>query len=89
LHIDVGLPDEAARRSIFEIHLRGRPVEAEVSAEMLAFGTQGWSGAQIAEWCRRAALRAVARAIATGDALLILADDFAAALEASDTEHGF
>jgi hypothetical protein len=31
----------------------------------------------------------VARAIATGDALLILADDFAAALEASDTEHGF
>lgn len=89
LHIDVGLPDEAARQSIFEIHLRGRPVETKVSADMLAVGTQGWSGAQIAEWCRRAALRAVARAIATGEALLILADDFAAALEASDAEHGF
>jgi transitional endoplasmic reticulum ATPase len=89
LHIDVGLPDEAARRSIFAIHLRGRPVEPDVSADMLAVGTQGWSGAQIAEWCRRAALRAVARAIATGGDLLILADDFAAALEASDADHGF
>ncbi len=89
LHIDVGLPDEAARRSIFEIHLRGRPVEAAVSAEMLALGTPGWSGAQIAAWCRRAALRAVARAIATGEDLLILGDDFTAALEASDAEHGF
>jgi transitional endoplasmic reticulum ATPase len=86
LHIDIGLPDGDARAAIFAIHLRERPVDPTLSPAILAASADGWSGAAIAEWCRRAALRAVTRAIANGESVLITADDFAAALEAAGWE---
>jgi transitional endoplasmic reticulum ATPase len=84
LHIDIGLPDREARRSIFAIHLRERPLAPDIDADALVAASDGWSGAQIAEWCRRAALRAVTRAIASGGGVLMTADDFQAALDAGD-----
>jgi SpoVK/Ycf46/Vps4 family AAA+-type ATPase len=40
-------PDLDARKSIFEIHLKKLPLEADVSAKYLAEITQGFSGALI------------------------------------------
>lgn len=62
--IELGGPDEEARREIFEIHLKGKPVAPGVSAEELAKGSEGLSGAEIAQVAARAALRAVRRVLA-------------------------
>ncbi|MEK7685107.1 MAG: CDC48 family AAA ATPase [Verrucomicrobiota bacterium] len=62
--IELPLPDEPARREIFEIHLRGRPLTSDIRAGELAAKTPRFSGAQIASVCDHAALRAIRRALA-------------------------
>ncbi|MBI1874668.1 MAG: AAA family ATPase, partial [Acidobacteria bacterium] len=57
--IDISLPDEGARREILEIHLRGKPLAPGINAAELAARTDGFSGADIAGVCQRAALAAV------------------------------
>lgn len=57
--IVIPLPDRKARMEIFRIHLRGRPLDPEVSLERLAAATRGFSGAEIAAACNRAAYRAL------------------------------
>jgi transitional endoplasmic reticulum ATPase len=59
LQIEVPLPDEAARGAIFAVHLGPMPVGERVTAPALAQATEGFSGADIAEVCRRAALYAL------------------------------
>jgi transitional endoplasmic reticulum ATPase len=59
LHLQLPLPDAEARREIFAIHTRGKPLDADVSLDRLAARTEGASGAVIAACCRAAALRAV------------------------------
>lgn len=59
LLLEVPPPDSAGRAKIFEIHLRGRPVAADVSAAELAEETEGFTGADIEAVCQRAALFAV------------------------------
>ncbi len=59
LQIEVPLPDERAREEILAVHLRPMPVGEGVSAANLARATEGFSGADIAEVCRRAALYAL------------------------------
>lgn len=59
LQIEVPLPDEAAREAIFAVHLKPMPLEGGFSAAALARRTEGFSGADIAEVCRRAALHAL------------------------------
>ncbi|MBC7255903.1 MAG: AAA family ATPase, partial [Chloroflexi bacterium] len=59
LQIEVPLPDEAAREAIFAVHLKPMPLEEGFSATALARRTEGFSGADIAEVCRRAALHAL------------------------------
>ncbi|MEM6797188.1 MAG: AAA family ATPase, partial [Acidobacteriota bacterium] len=75
---ELPLPDRGARRSIFEVHLQDRPFVGQLDLESLADRSGGFSGADIAELCRRAATRAVGRAIAQGDP--------EAALEEADLE---
>jgi transitional endoplasmic reticulum ATPase len=53
--IELPMPDREARRAIFAIHLRNRPVAANVSLDTLAKRTDGFSGADIENACRRAA----------------------------------
>ena len=53
--IDLPMPDRDARKAIFAIHLRGRPVAPNVSIDTLAKRTDGFSGADIENACRRAA----------------------------------
>ncbi|MHB9072972.1 MAG: CDC48 family AAA ATPase [Desulfobaccales bacterium] len=56
--------DEADRREIFAVHLRGKPLAKGISAAKLAARTEGLSGAEIAAVCDKAALAAVRRAVA-------------------------
>lgn len=56
--IHVGLPDARERAEIAKVHLRGKPAGAGVSAERIAAGTVGMSGAQIEHVCNEAALLA-------------------------------
>jgi len=45
----VGLPDDAARREIFEILFRKTPVADEVDVDQLVLRTQRYSGAEASE----------------------------------------
>jgi transitional endoplasmic reticulum ATPase len=59
LRLQLQLPDAAARREIFAIHTRGKPLAADVSLDELAAATEGCSPAAIAALCRAAALGAI------------------------------
>jgi SpoVK/Ycf46/Vps4 family AAA+-type ATPase len=62
----VDLPDDAVRRSIFEIHLQRRGhVAAEFALDQLAAASEGFSGAEI----EQALVAAMYRAAETGDKL--------------------
>jgi transitional endoplasmic reticulum ATPase len=64
LRVDLPLPDRAVREQIFEIHLRGRPVERGVTPAWLADQTESFSGAEIEGVCRRALMVTLAERIA-------------------------
>jgi transitional endoplasmic reticulum ATPase len=86
--VKIPLPDAKDRRKIFGIHLRDKPLAARISQAHLVAKTDGFSGADIAAVCNRAALRAVRRAVekykedaAAQDAVLIEKADIEASLE--------
>jgi transitional endoplasmic reticulum ATPase len=56
--IIVPLPDDNGIREIFNIHLRSKPLAADIDIGKLIKLSQGFSGAHITEVCRRAALEA-------------------------------
>jgi transitional endoplasmic reticulum ATPase len=58
-HIEVPLPDAAARKEIFRIHLRSKVLADDVDLDALVGSTEGYSGAEIAEICRLAGLIAL------------------------------
>ena len=58
-HIRVGVPDNDARRQIFDVHTDDRPLAADVDLEELAARTEGYVGADIGAVCREAAMTAV------------------------------
>ena len=60
LTLDLPMPDRAARRAIFAIHLRQRPLASGVDLDALAQRSENLSGADIEAACRRAANLAVA-----------------------------
>jgi len=61
--IEIPTPDEKGRREIFGVHLRAKPLAPGIDAGDLAARTAGFSGAQIASVCNRAALQAIRRAV--------------------------
>ena len=58
-HVRVGEPDEAARREIFAVHTRNKPLADDVDVDELAAKAEGYSGADVAAMCREAAMLAV------------------------------
>ncbi|HYO30370.1 MAG TPA: ATP-dependent zinc metalloprotease FtsH [Thermomicrobiales bacterium] len=54
-------PDIQGRRSILEVHARGKPLEEEVSVENLARQTPGFSGADLENLVNEAAILAARR----------------------------
>jgi cell division protease FtsH len=63
--IVVPLPDLDERLPILEVHSKGKPLDATVSLDMVARGTPGMSGADLANLVNESALHAVRRHSAT------------------------
>ncbi len=59
--IVVPLPDLEERLPILEVHAKGKPMDATVDLSMVARGTPGMSGADLANLVNEAALHAVRR----------------------------
>ncbi len=62
--VEIPMPEEKDREEIFRVHLSNKPVEEGIDAADLASRSEGFSGAEIAGVCNRAALMAVRRAVA-------------------------
>ena len=59
--VSVGLPDVRGREQILNVHMRKVPISADVKADILARGTPGFSGADLANLVNEAALFAARR----------------------------
>src|SRR5438067_2839064 len=57
----VTLPDIRGREQILNVHMRKVPLATDVKAELIARGTPGMSGADLANLCNEAALMAARR----------------------------
>jgi transitional endoplasmic reticulum ATPase len=62
--VEIPIPNSMDRREIFDVHLRNKPVAPGINRSELASRTEGFSGAEIASVCSKAALGAIRRAIA-------------------------
>ncbi|MBU4246376.1 MAG: CDC48 family AAA ATPase [Nanoarchaeota archaeon] len=58
-HVEVPLPDKASRKKIFEVHLKGVPIDKSVKTDALVAKTDGFVGADIEALCREAAIVAL------------------------------
>jgi transitional endoplasmic reticulum ATPase len=90
-HVEVPIPDEAARREVLEVHTRDRPLAGDVDLEAVVARTQGRSGADIEALVREASLRAIREvandvrpdnAGAHADEVVVRQEHFEAAIEA-------
>jgi len=59
--IEVPYPDIMGREKILEVHMRGKPISAEVDVKYVARGTPGFSGADLANLVNEAALLSARR----------------------------
>jgi cell division protease FtsH len=59
--IEVPYPDIQGREKILEVHMKGKPVAANLDVKYIARGTPGFSGADLANLCNEAALLAARR----------------------------
>jgi transitional endoplasmic reticulum ATPase len=66
-HVHVPVPDEEARRKIFEVHTRGKPLAEGVDLDDLAARTDGYVGADIEAVCREASMAATREFISSVD----------------------
>ncbi|MCU4799111.1 CDC48 family AAA ATPase [Halobacteria archaeon HArc-gm2] len=57
-HVHVPVPDEAARRAIFQVHTRNKPLADGVDLDQLARRTEGYVGADIEAVTREASMAA-------------------------------
>ncbi len=64
--ICVGPPDKESRKSIFQIHTRGKPLADDVDLDVLADKTENCTGADISAICNEAVMTAVRRLVAGG-----------------------
>jgi len=63
--VEILPPDENDRKEIFSIHLRNKPLAKGVRSADLASKTDGYSGADIAGVCHKAAMAALRRVVQT------------------------
>lgn len=57
--LEFPLPDEKARQEIFKIHIKGKPVAADINPEVLAKAMEGMAGSEIEVICREASMAAI------------------------------
>ncbi|MFB6193665.1 MAG: AAA family ATPase, partial [Halobaculum sp.] len=90
--IEIGVPDEAGRKEILQIHTRGMPLSDDVSLGHLADETHGFVGADIESLTKEAAMKALRRYLpeidldqedvppSLIDRMIVKRDDFSGAL---------
>jgi len=61
--IEIGIPDRKGRFEILQIHTRGMPLTEDVDLQKLADLTHGFTGADISELCKEAAMKALRRVL--------------------------
>ena len=61
--IEIGMPTKEGRFDIFQIHTRGMPLTSNVDLANLANLTHGFTGADITELCKEAAMKALRRVL--------------------------
>ena len=66
--IDFKAPDLRERLEILKVHTRTMPFATDVNLEDLAIGGDGMTGAELAAFCREAALEAIRERVAQADA---------------------
>ena len=59
LLLEIPVPDKAARLTILKIHTRGKPLAKDLNLPAMADSTEGYSGADLAAICNKAALLAI------------------------------
>ncbi len=59
--IQVGNPDVKGREQILRVHMKDKPLAPDIEPKVLARGTPGFSGADLANLCNEAALLAARR----------------------------
>jgi len=69
--IYVPVPDQGARLAIFRIHTRTMPLGPDVDLEKLAAATAGYTGADIAEVCRKAGRIALREALTAREVTML------------------
>lgn len=94
LLLELPIPDEETRLSIFKIHTKNKPLHKDVDLKTLAKRTSGKVGSDIQLICHRASKNAIRRfvksnkeaASARTKELIITSDDFEAALRSIQSE---
>jgi len=66
IQLELPVPDEKTRLTIFKVHIRGKPLTEDVALESLARATEGLVGADIEAICRRASMLAIREFINQG-----------------------
>jgi hypothetical protein len=74
--IFIPAPSYVGRREIFNIHLKNKPVSKQLNIEHLAKSTEGFSGADIENLVKEAAILAMKRSIRTKHGTTITNSDF-------------
>ncbi|MHA1804191.1 MAG: CDC48 family AAA ATPase [Promethearchaeota archaeon] len=62
-HIEIPMPNLEARKEIFKIHLRNKPLADDVNIDKMAEKLDGYTGADIAAICEEATLLTIRKAI--------------------------
>jgi transitional endoplasmic reticulum ATPase len=86
--VEVPLPDLSARAAILAVHLANKPVEPGVDLGDLMEATQGFSGAEIAESCRLAAMDALRDAHFEESGVVVTMNHIRGAIEKVRTTKG-
>jgi transitional endoplasmic reticulum ATPase len=74
--IYLGLPDKPARRKILELNMKDVPVAEDVDLDSVAHRLEGYSGADIAYFCRKVAETVFEKSIGTEHEPPITKEDF-------------
>ncbi len=86
--IEIGVPNEAGRREVLEVHTRGMPLADDVSLDRLAERTHGFVGADLHALTVESGMGALRRYTASRDTplreLRVTREDFESALAAID-----
>jgi len=65
--LEIPIPNKEARKQIFEIHLKKKPIDSTVNVDKLAELTDGYTGADIAAIVNAAAMTAIKDQLSSGD----------------------